>query len=150
MEFLTSLQPWHWIILSLALFGAEALGASGFLIGAAIASLGLGLLTLLVDGLGWELQATLFALSAVACSVIYWRFFREYNERTDHPQLNNRAAQLIGKTITLEQGLVNGEGRIQLGDTFWKVRSEQPLSAGETVVIVATDGMTLLLEAAQS
>ena len=150
MEFLTSLQPWHWIILSLGLFGAEALGASGFLIGAAVAALGIGVLTLAVSGLGWELQATLFAVAAVACSIIYWRFFREYNERTDHPQLNNRAAQLVGKTITLEHGLVNGEGRIQLGDPFWKVRSEQTLTAGATVIIVGTDGMTLLLEASQS
>ena len=150
MEFFTSLQPWHWIILSLVLFGAEALGASGFLIGAGIAALGLGLLTLVVEGLGWELQATIFAVTAVACSIIYWRFFRTYNERTDHPQLNNRAAQLIGRTITLEHDLVNGEGRIQLGDTFWKVRSEQALSAGAPAVIVGTDGMTLLLEAAQS
>ena len=72
MEFITSLQPWHWIILSLMLFGAEALGASGFLIGAGIAALGLGLLTLVVDGLSWELQATLFAVTAVACSIIVW------------------------------------------------------------------------------
>ena len=35
MEFFTELTYWHWLILVLLLLGGEAMGASGFLLGAA-------------------------------------------------------------------------------------------------------------------
>lgn len=146
MEFIESLQPWHWIILSLVLFSAEALGASGFLIGAAVAALLEGLVLFFLPELSWEIQLGIFAVSAIAFTIIYWRYFREYNQATDQPQLNDRAAQLIGKTVTLEKGTVNGEARIQVGDTFWKVKVEQDLLPGSTAKVVATEGMVLVLK----
>lgn len=145
MEFFEALLPWHWIILALVLFAAEALGASGFLIGAAFASLLQGILLFLLPDISWQLQLTMFSFSAIVFSIIYWRYFRAYNQRTDHPMLNDRAAQLIGRTITLDKAIANGEGRIQIGDTSWRVRSDSDLAAGAKVKVVSTEDMVLEL-----
>ena len=145
MGLLDSLQPWHWLILSLVLFALEALGASGFLIGAGIASALMALVLWLVPSLDWGVQLMLFGIGALAMTVAWWKVFRRYNEQTDHPELNNRAVQMVGRVIVLEEPVLNGQGRIQIGDTFWKVRSETDLETGTTVVVSGCDGMVLLL-----
>ncbi|GAA4648804.1 NfeD family protein [Kistimonas scapharcae] len=145
MGLLDSLQPWHWLILSLVLFALEALGASGFLIGAGIASALMALLLWLFPSLDWGVQLMLFGVGTLAMTVAWWKVFRRYNEQTDHPELNNRAVQMVGRVIVLEQPVSNGQGRIQIGDTFWKVRSEADLEAGTTVVVSGYDGMVLQL-----
>ncbi len=145
MGLLDSLQPWHWLILSLVLFALEALGASGFLIGAGIASALMAVILWLVPSLDWGVQLMLFGIGALVMTVAWWKVFRRYNEQTDHPELNNRAVQMVGRVIVLEQPVSNGQGRIQIGDTFWKVCSETDLEAGTTVVISGCDGMVLQL-----
>ncbi|WP_211827361.1 NfeD family protein [Kistimonas asteriae] len=145
MGLLDSLQPWHWLILSLVLFALEALGASGFLIGAGIASALMALLLWLVPSMDWGVQLMLFGIGTLAMTVAWWKVFRRYNEQTDHPELNNRAVQMVGRVIVLEQPVSNGQGRIQIGDTFWKVRSETELEVGTTVVVSGCDGMVLEL-----
>ena len=145
MGLLDSLQPWHWLILSVLLFALEALGASGFLIGAGIASALLALLLWMMPSMDWGIQLILFGIGTLVMTVAWWKFFRRYNEQTDHPELNNRAVQLVGRVIVLEQPINNGQGRVQIGDTFWKVRSDVDLEVGTTVVVSGCDGMVLLL-----
>ena len=69
MGLLDSLQPWHWLILSLTLFALEALGASGFLIGAGIASALIALLLWLVPSMDWGVQLMLFGIGALTMTV---------------------------------------------------------------------------------
>jgi membrane protein implicated in regulation of membrane protease activity len=59
---------------------------------------------------------------------------------TDQPLLNQRERQLVGRTATLEEPIVEGRGRIRLGDTLWRV-SGPDLPAGTRVrVTAAADG----------
>ncbi|SHI09769.1 NfeD family protein [Ferrimonas marina] len=142
---LASLSPWHWLILALVLMAFEALGTGGFLLGIAIAAAALAALTPFVE-LGWASQLALFALGSLLFTVIYWKGFRRFNEQTNRPDLNNRAAQLVGRSFTLEQDLAAGDGHLMVGDTRWRVRSEQPLSQGTLVVVSGYDAMVLLIE----
>ena len=146
MEFLQQLQAWHWLTLGLILLGAEALGAGGFVLGAAIAALVQAAVMALIPGLSWQVHLTVFAFNSVMFSVLYWKVFRNYNEKSDHPQINDRAAQLIGKKITLQQDLPSGQGKLQLGDTFWKVESESALKTGELIEVVRAEKMTLIVK----
>ena len=61
--------------------------------------------------------------------------------------LNQRAAQLVGRVVPLEQAIVNGQGRVQIADAYWNV-SGPDLPAGTAVRIVASDGMNLRVEPA--
>ena len=146
VDFSNSLEPWHWLILGFLFLGLEALGAGGFLLGSALVALLLSFILWLVPETSWATQLMLFGVFRLVCALAYWKFFRKINNQNDHPQLNQRAAQLIGRVVTLEEPLVNGQGRIQIGDTLWKVRTSQPLEKGSQIVVTGTDGMTLIIE----
>lgn len=145
MDFLAELQPWHWLILTFLLLALEALGTSGFLLGSAIASVLLAGIIWLNPELSWSWQIALFAILSLVCSLGYWKLFRKVNEQSDHPELNNRAAQLAGRVLVLDQDLPAGQGKIQVGDTLWKARADEPLTKGMSVEIVGYEGMTLFL-----
>ncbi|MBY5994049.1 NfeD family protein [Ferrimonas balearica] len=149
MAALEALEAWHWLVLGLVLLGLEALGTGGFLLGAAAAGLMLSLLLWIWPEMAWSAQLILFALATVIFTVIYWRGFRRVNQRTEQPGLNDRAAQLVGRQVVLEQDLLAGEGKIQIGDTLWRVRCERPLAAGTRVRVVASEGMRLVIEASE-
>ena len=68
------------------------------------------------------------------------------NERSDNQQLNNRAAQLVGRVVEVSEPLHHGQGRVQIGDTLWKVKASETIEAGAQVIVVGADGMNLLIE----
>ena len=96
IEFFEAMQFWHWIILAIVLIAGEALGASGFLLGAVMAALEVALISYIWPDLSWQKQISLFAVLALLCSVWFWYRFKSFNQTTDQPELNDRAAQLIG------------------------------------------------------
>ncbi|MDP6190173.1 MAG: NfeD family protein [Gammaproteobacteria bacterium] len=145
MEFLTELNHWHWLILVLLLLAGEAMGASGFLLGAAGAAATLVVLNLIGNDLSWQTQISVFAAVAVVLSWRYWKQFKSFNEKTDQPELNDRAMQLVGRTLTLTKDLEGGEGKEQIGDTFWRIRAESNLSAGTQVKVTGAQNRVLLI-----
>lgn len=148
-QLLDQLSHWHWFILGLLLLIGEALGAAGFLLGSSIAVFITGALVWLVSMLtgqlvDWEIQVFMAALLSVVCSVVYWRYFRAEKQQSDRPQLNHRAAQLIGRRLVIEQP-IEFQGRIQIGDTFWKVRCEEILQPGDSAEVIGADLTELTL-----
>ena len=148
MDILAVLQPWHWIVFCFLLLVFEALGAGGFLLGAAAAAAAgaQALVSWLLPGLGWPVQISSFGIMTLIFTVGWWVFFRSPGQNSHDPLLNNRAAQLVGRIVVLDSDLPGGHGRIQIGDTKWKVQADKTLSAGTTVVVSAAEGMTLILE----
>lgn len=145
-EWLNQLTHWHWIILGLVLLITEAFGAAGFFLGAAIGSLITGAIIALIGDVHWQTQIIMGAILASVCSVVYWRFFRADLQVSDRPELNHRTAQFIGRRFKLES-TIEFEGRVQLGDTFWKVRCDSVLEAGTTVIVESTDETSLFIKA---
>ncbi|MEH6578040.1 MAG: NfeD family protein [Amphritea sp.] len=147
MEFFSELNAWHWLIFALVLLGFEVLGTAGFLLGMAIAALLQSLMLLVVPEMSWKVQLVVYAFTSVLFSVLYWKVFRKFNTRSDEPLLNNRAGQLIGRQLILDETIENGLGRIQIGDTQWKVNADGDIAAGTKVTVVSTEGMTLFVKA---
>jgi membrane protein implicated in regulation of membrane protease activity len=61
--------------------------------------------------------------------------------------LNRRAAQLVGRVVPLERGIVNGRGRVQIADALWDVSGPE-LPTGAPVRIIGVEGMNLQVEVA--
>lgn len=61
--------------------------------------------------------------------------------------LNQRNEQLIGQTTILQEALVSGSGRVNLGDTTWAVRCNEDLPAGTKIVVIDVEGIILVVEA---
>lgn len=146
MAWFYTLGLWHWLILAVLLLGAETLGTGGFLLGAAIAALLTALLSGLLPELGWAYQVMAFALQALLYTLLYLRLFKGFNQTTDAPLLNARVRQLIGKVVVTEEDIVNGQGRIQIGDTYWSVLADEDIAAGSTVEVIDAREMDLLVK----
>ena len=146
MDFLNTLQPWHWLIVAFLCLGLEALGAGGFLLGSAAAAFLMAAVLWLLPETSWAWQLVWFAVGSLIFTVAYWKFFRQVNEKSDYPQLNQRAAQLIGRVVILENVLPGGQGKIQIGDTLWSVKASGQLEKGCSVIITGSEGMTLLID----
>lgn len=146
MELFDQLHVWHWVVLAAALFLLEMLIVTGFLLGLALAAVVMAVLVLLLPALAWDWQLLSFGVLAVAITVGYRRYFRKLNEATDNPLLNDRAAQMVGKTFVLGVDL-DGTGADMLGDTRWSLRCEGRLPKGTRARVVGVDGMVLSVEA---
>jgi len=132
-----------WWLLALVLIGAEMIAPGYFLLWIGIAAAAVGVVVWAVPAAPALVQAILFALFAIASCLLYWKFLRPVAERRDdQPLLNRRGAQLVGQRFVVSEAIVNGRGRIRVGDGEW-LASGPDLPAGSEVEVVAVDGTTL-------
>jgi len=136
-----------WGVAALLLFAAEALAPGAFMLWLGFAAAIVFLGVLLVPGTTLLMQAVAFVVLSVISIQVYRTWFRRKERASDQPLLNRRVAQLVGRVVPLERGIVNGRGRVQIADALWDVVGPE-LPAGAPVRIVGADGMTLQVEAA--
>jgi hypothetical protein len=67
--------------------------------------------------------------------------------RTDQPDLNRRAAQLVGRIVTVEEAIEHGRGKARIGDTLWTIEGPDG-PAGIQVRVMAAQGTVLRVERA--
>lgn len=145
MDFFSNITAYHWIALALILLTAEMLGASGFLLGAAAAAFGMGALVWLMPDMSAGVQLSIYAIGAIIATIVYFQLFRDAQAHPARPLLNKRARRLIGHQFELQEDLDLGSSRIQIGDTMWKVESDEPIPKGTRVEVVDTNRMSLVV-----
>ncbi|GKV90707.1 NfeD family protein [Pectobacterium carotovorum] len=133
---------WFWLSLGGLLLAAEMLGASGYLLWSGLSAVLVGLLTWVMP-LGWPLQGTIFAILTIVTALLWWYWLRKRTLSRPQSMLNQRGQQLVGLRTTLTDPVINGFGRVNIGDSSWRVKSEQDLPAGTQVEVIAIDGITL-------
>ncbi|MEM0672984.1 NfeD family protein [Dickeya oryzae] len=133
---------WFWLSLGGLLLAAEMLGAAGYLLWSGVAALLTGILAWLLP-LDWAWQCIAFAVLTVIAALLWWQWLRRRLEKQPSPVLNQRGQQLIGLHTTLSEPLINGFGRVSIGDSSWRIQAEQDLPAGTVVEITAVEGITL-------
>ena len=138
-----------WWILALLLIAGEVMAPGYFMLWIGIAAAAMGVLLWLFPGLGLLAQAILFAVLALAACFAYARWLRPKIERRvpGGERLNRRGEQMIGQRYELIEAIVNGRGKVRVGDGQWLV-SGPDLPLGSTVEVVAVDGTTLKVRAA--
>ena len=140
-------SPWFWWGVALALFALEALLPGSFMLWLGFAAVGTALLDLLLP-LSGVAQWMLFAVLSLISVGLGWQYKKTHpNAASDQPLLNRRAAQLVGQVYALDSAIVDGRGRLKIGDAFWAA-SGPDLPAGARVRVTAVDGTTLRVEAA--
>lgn len=144
------MQPvfWHWLIAGILLIGAEALLPGTYLLWPGIAAFLTGMVAYMVPSLGWEIHAGIFAVLTVLAAVGGRRLYGRLKQPASAaPLLNKRAAQLVGTIHTLDTPILDGYGRMRLGDATWKVCGPD-LPTGSRVKVVGADGIVLQVEPA--
>jgi membrane protein implicated in regulation of membrane protease activity len=147
LTWLDGTEFWHWWILALIFAGIEILAPGVFFIWLGAAAALTGLIALVIPGMGWEIEALIFAVLAVV-TVVYWRNHIRMNKGKDDAAstLNRRGEQMIGRTAVLSEPIQNGRGKARIDDTVWRVEGAD-LPAGTPIKVTAVDGAILKVEA---
>ncbi|EBU7498202.1 NfeD family protein [Salmonella enterica subsp. enterica serovar Typhi] len=145
------LGPWNWMVLGFALLILELMAPGVFLLWFGIAAMIVGVLSLIFWDAAfwvWQLQVPVFAVLGILAALIGQRIMLARRESSDEPLLNQRGKQLIGRTATLTEPIREGRGRIQLGDTLWRVSGpDLPVGARVRVVSASSTDLDLVVEA---
>ncbi len=145
MSFLENLEAgWLWMIGGILLLIAEIIAPGFFLVFVGAAALATGAFTLLFD-LGVPAQLTLFAIYSLVAVMIGRRVYANAAVDSSDPLLNDRAARLVGRSVTVIEPIDDHGGRVRLGDSEWSARGG-PGSPGERVRITGVEGNCLLVE----
>ena len=142
IAFLESLAFWHWLVLAVVLGIIEVFAPGAFFLWLGISAALVGIIQWLIPALSWELQLLLFAILSIASVVIARRYLKVHPLETDLPNLNQRGHQYIGRVFTLQEPVVNGQGKIRVDDSTWKI-SCNDCESGTKVIINGVDGVVL-------
>jgi membrane protein implicated in regulation of membrane protease activity len=144
---LPDLEPqWWWLLAAASLGIMELLLPGIFLVWIAAAAALTGLLLFMV-ALPLTYQLVVFAMLALA-AVYAGRLYYDRNPvPSSDPKLNDRAARLIGETVTVESAIAGGRGRVRVGDGVWNARGPDA-PAGTRMVVTGAEGTVLIVEPA--
>jgi membrane protein implicated in regulation of membrane protease activity len=134
----------YWLVLGLALMVLELFNPGAFMLWLGLGALLTAAVVMLVADLATVWQLVAFGLFSLV-AILGYREWRRRNPRmdaSDRPLLNRRAAQLVGEVHVLAEPIVDGRGRLKIGDAFWSVFGPDQ-AAGTRVRILATDGVSL-------
>jgi membrane protein implicated in regulation of membrane protease activity len=149
MSFLQGLDyHWWWLLIAAVLGILEILVPGIFLVWMALAAGITGLVVALAPmdmPLAWQLG--IFALLAFAAVYSGRSVYARNPVASSHPNLNERAARLIGQTVAVETAIENGKGRVTVGDGVWNARGPD-LPSGAKVRVIGADGTCLMVEPA--
>lgn len=136
--------PWNWFILAVLLFGLETVVPGVHFLWFGVAAVLVGLLAL-ATGFAWQWQLIAFAIIAVITVFLVRRYARPDNAKSDLPDLNIRGAQYIGRTVTVEEPIRGGRGKVRVGDTLWQAEGADA-AAGTRVKVKSANGTVLVVE----
>jgi inner membrane protein len=148
---IAELGPWNWMVLGLLLLTLEVFVPGMFMVWFGIAALVTGALSLALWTWGawvWPVQIVVYLALSVATLFIGRRIMKNGTDVSDEPLLNQRTAQLVGRLATLDEAIVNGYGRVKIGDTLWRVHGRD-LPAGTRIKVDAVERDTLSVVAVE-
>jgi inner membrane protein len=136
---------WYWWVLAVLLLAIEIIAPGFFFLWMSIAGVITGGVLFLIPGTSLEMQLLVFSLLSFLSILVWRRYVGKLPDKTDHPLLNKRGAQYIGRTFTLIEAIENGQGKIKVDDSIWKVQgTDCPI--GSKVKVVAVDGVIFKVE----
>ena len=144
MEWLKDIVFWHWWILAGVLLILELTSPVFFFLWLGFAAAAVGFLLLVFPSIPMEVQLVLFGVLSVV-AVLAWRRYREIHPpQSDQPLLNQRGQQYTGRVFTLDHAIVNGEGKVKVDDSSWRIKGPD-LPAGTRVEITGVDGVVFIV-----
>ncbi len=145
MEWLEHVVFWHWWMLAGLLLILELTAPAFFFLWLAIAAGAVGLILLIFPAMPIEAQLVLFSIASIV-SVFAWRKYRESRPiKSDQPNLNRRGHQYIGRIFNLSTAISNGEGKVTVDDSTWRVKGPD-LPVGTSIKVMDIDGVIFIVE----
>ena len=136
---------WYWWVIGFILLVLEILTPGYFFMWMAASGFLTGAIVLLLPATGMNMQIFIFSVLSVV-AIIVWKFYgKRHPTESDQPLLNKRGVQYIGRIFNLYQPIKNGEGKIKVDDSIWKVHGED-CDINSRVKVVAIRGTVFDVE----
>ena len=145
MELLHTFTFWHWLILGVLLIVLEIFAPGVVFLWVGVAAIVTGGIAGAFPDLAVQWQVILFAALAVVSVLSGRKWLKIHPVETDHPTLNRRGEQYIGRHFTLTDAITSGFGKIKVDDSIWKVSGED-MAEGTSVEVTDVDGTVLKVE----
>ncbi len=137
-----------WLIIGAILILLELLVPGVFLFWLGIAALIVGAILNFAE-LTVTWQILLFAIFSIITVLIGVKVYKGKDRDIKTSDLNQvRGSSYIGQIHTLTEAIKDGEGRLKLGDTVWRIAGEN-LPVGSKIRIISVSGNVLNYEAAE-
>ena len=145
IAWLWDVSYWHWWAFGIVLITIEAFAPSTYLIWPAVSAGVIGVAVAIDPDINWRIQILSFAVLAVASNVAWFFWLKRHPTKSDRPDLNLRTQAYVGRKLTLSEPLADGQGRVRLDDSWWRVRTEDgnPIERDQRIEIVGAEGTTL-------
>lgn len=137
---------WFWLSLGLLLGVAEMVAPGFFLMWLGLAALIVGILDYFLP-ITVAYQVAMFATLSVITVFAGKKFLHDNPIESDDSKLNDRGARLTGEVVTVVEPIINGNGRVKVGDSVWSARGVDA-ELGARVKVIGADGAVLLVEGA--
>lgn len=135
-----------WLIVA-ALFAICELMVPGvYLTFLALGAAATGVLALVFPELGAIGQFISFAAWSTVAVLVGKRWYGANPVPSSDPDLNNRAARMIGQSVTVVEPISGGTGRVRVGDGEWPAQGPD-LPAGAKARIADVRGGVVVVEA---
>ncbi len=141
---MSELQAWHWALAGIVLMILEIFAPGVFFMWMGLAAGIVAGIVWMVPDLSWQLQVLIFAALSILTVIAGRKLMDAFPSTSEEPNLNRRGEQYIGRTFTLDEPIINGEGKIRVDDTTWKIRGAD-CEAGNKVTVTGVDGVVFLV-----
>lgn len=139
---------WYWWAIAAVLLVFEMLLPGVVFMFVALGAVGAGFFLLVVPGLSLEFQLFVFGVVSVASAIVLRPTLKRLQRvRAQDETINARGSALVGRTIVLDAPILNGRGRVKVGDGSWTVTGPD-MAAGARVRVAAVNGTELSVEPA--
>jgi membrane protein implicated in regulation of membrane protease activity len=136
---------WYWWVLAVIFLVVEMLIPAFFFLWMAVSALITGIVIWLIPAIDTEIQILVFSVLSIA-AIVAWRVYgKKITIATDQPLLNRRGSQYVGRTFNLHEAIENGQGKIKVDDTIWKVHGED-CDIHSKVKVIASRGTVFDVE----
>jgi inner membrane protein len=148
MGWIANISETQWFVLGLVLLIAELASGTTYLLWPAVAAGITGFATLAL-GLDLLTETALFAVLTLVLTLLGRPLARNLRAQTaSGAPLNERAAGLVGARVIAQKAFGEAEiGEVRVADSNWRATSADRIAEGQTVEIVAVDGVTLRVKA---
>lgn len=136
---------WSWIVGGFVLLAIELVVPGGIFVWLGISAVVVGLLSL-VGMTNWQLQWVVFAILSIVSVALWTFYFKGKKDVSDRPFLNARNEKLVGQQFILDEAIVDGQGRLKVEDSLWRVTGPD-LEVGSKVKVISVEATVLHVEA---
>ena len=137
-----SLGAWAWFLIALFLALVELILPTTFFIWLSLAAVLVGAADLIFD-LSLKAELIMFVVSMPPS--LYLGFYLSKRKPDEDLILQHRTKSLVGRSVTVQQAVENGRGKLEVGDTTWLAEGED-CDVGTEVKIVGSEGSVLKFE----